>query len=107
MAQRLWTRQFRRSPLSELGWHDDRGNLTRFLSDPAVPPTNNLAEREIRPAVKARKVSQCSKTWRGARARECHLSITRTTQRKISGSLVEAMYLKYRAARTVARAASP
>ncbi|MBI5528393.1 MAG: hypothetical protein HY897_18840 [Deltaproteobacteria bacterium] len=70
-------------------------------------PADEQAGGEIRPAVKAREVSQCSKTWRGARARECHLGITRTTQRKISGSLVEAMYVKYRAARTVARAASP
>jgi len=96
----------------ELGGHDDRGNLTRFLHDPAVPPTNNLAERELRPAVKARKVSQCSKTWRGARARECHLSITRTTERTQPGSLIEALHRTYRharrrAARRTARGPSP
>lgn len=93
--------------VAELGWHDDRGNLTRFLADPTVPPTNNLAERELRPAVKARKVSQCSKTWRGARARECHLSITRTAARTTDGSLVETLHRKYRAARRKNRGPSP
>ena len=26
---------------NELGWHDDRGNLLRFLDDPSIEPTNN------------------------------------------------------------------
>ena len=30
---------------NELGWHDDRGNLLRFLDDPGIEPTNNRAER--------------------------------------------------------------
>src|SRR5207245_4189718 len=54
--------------LSELGWHHDRGNLRRFLFVPAVEPTNNRAERALRPAVVARKVSQCSKNEAGAAA---------------------------------------
>jgi transposase len=53
--------------LNELGWHHDRGNLLRFLDDPRVEPTNNRAERALRPAVIARKVSQCSKNARGRR----------------------------------------
>ena len=28
---------------NELGWHDDRGNLLRFLDDPGMEPTNNRA----------------------------------------------------------------
>ena len=52
--------------LNELGWHHDRGNLLRFLADPRIEPTNNRAERALRPAVIARKVSQCSKNARGA-----------------------------------------
>ena len=28
---------------NELGWHDDRGNLLRFLDDPGIEPTNNRA----------------------------------------------------------------
>ena len=45
---------------NELGWHNDRGNLLRFLSEPNIEPTNNRAERALRPAVIARKVSHCS-----------------------------------------------
>ena len=52
--------------LTELGWHCDRGSLTKFLEDPEIEPTNNFAERMLRPAVIARKVSQCSKTEQGA-----------------------------------------
>src|SRR6185369_9367320 len=49
--------------LNEIGWHHDQGNLLRFLEEPEhVAPTNNAAERALRRAVMARKVSQCSKT---------------------------------------------
>ena len=48
---------------NELGWHDDRGNLLRFLDDPSIEPTNNRAERALRGAVIARKVSHC---WKNA-----------------------------------------
>lgn len=37
-----------------------------FLNHPEVPPTNNHAERMLRPAVIARKVGGCNKTLRGA-----------------------------------------
>ena len=53
---------------NELGWHDDRGNLLRFLDDPSIEPTNNRAERALRGAVIARKVSHCSKNAGGADA---------------------------------------
>lgn len=55
--------------LNEIGRHHERGNLLRFLHSPTtVEPTNNAAERALRPAVVARKVSQCSKNERGAAA---------------------------------------
>jgi hypothetical protein len=38
----------------------------RFLEDPSILPINNPAERDLRSGVTARKVSQCSKTQRGA-----------------------------------------
>ncbi len=53
--------------LNELGRHNDRGNLLRFLDDPNVEPTNNRAERALRGAVIARKVSHCSRTTKGLR----------------------------------------
>lgn len=46
----------------------DRGNLLRFLRVEGLEPTNNRAERALRPAVIARKVSHCSKNQRGAEA---------------------------------------
>lgn len=38
----------------------------RFLRDPTMPPTNNHAERMLRPAVIARKRGGCNKTLLGA-----------------------------------------
>ena len=52
--------------LNGIGRHHDRGHLLRFLEDPQVEPTNNRAERALRPAVIARKVSQCSKNHGGS-----------------------------------------
>jgi transposase len=37
-----------------------------FLREPEVPPTNNHAERMLRPAVITRKVGGCNKTLLGA-----------------------------------------
>ena len=66
---------------NELGWHDDRGNLLRFLDDPSIEPTNNRAERALRGAVIARKVSHCSKNAGGADAFSAFTSVIRTLAR--------------------------
>ncbi len=66
---------------NELGWHDDQGNLLRFLDDPRIEPTNNRAERALRGAVIARKVSHCSKTEGGADAFSAFTSLIRTLER--------------------------
>ena len=66
---------------NELGWHDDRGNLLRFLDDPSIEPTNNRAERALRGAVIARKVSHCSKNAEGANAFSAFTSVIRTLER--------------------------
>ena len=47
--------------LNELGWHRDRGIMLRFLGNPRIEPTNHRAERALRPAVIACKVSHGSK----------------------------------------------
>ena len=70
---------------NELGWHDDRGNLLRFLDDPGIEPTNNRAERALRGAVIARKVSHCSKTEGGADAFGAFTSVIRTLARQGGG----------------------
>lgn len=80
--------------LDEVGWHHDRGNLLRFLFEPdTVEPTNNRAERALRGAVIARKVSQCSKNERGAEAFGAFTSVIRTLLRRCPddpvGALVE------------------
>ena len=54
--------------LDGIGLQADRGRLTLFLRHPEIEPTNNRAERGLRPAVIARKVSHCSKNERGAKA---------------------------------------
>ncbi|MFT4638223.1 MAG: hypothetical protein ACI8T1_001542 [Verrucomicrobiales bacterium] len=64
--------------LNEIGWHFDRGSVTTFLEDEKVEPTNNFAERFLRAAVIARKVSQCSKTERGANAYAAFKSVLET-----------------------------
>ncbi len=63
---------------NQLGWHDDRGNLLRFLDDPSIEPTNNRAARALRGAVIARKVSHCSKNVAGADAFSAFTSVIRT-----------------------------
>jgi transposase len=69
--------------VNELGWHHDQGNLLRFLHDPVnVPPTNNAAERALRPAVIARKVSHCSKNARGAEAHAAFTSVIGTLKKQ-------------------------
>ena len=77
--------------LNELGWHNDRGNLLRFLDDPRIEPTNNRAERALRPAVIARKVSQCSKNARGAQTFAAFTSVIRTLAKTGAESIVEGL----------------
>jgi transposase len=64
--------------LDDLRWRHAHGDLLRFLDDPRIEPTNNRAERALRPAVIARKVSQCSKNQPGADAFAAFASVTRT-----------------------------
>ena len=66
---------------NELGWHNDQGDLLRFLDDPSIEPTNNRAERALRGAVIARKVSRCSKTVGGADTPAAFTSVIRTLGR--------------------------
>ena len=46
-----------------------RQELFVFISDPAVPATNNLAERSLRPAVVARKISAGTRSPKGSDAK--------------------------------------
>ena len=53
-------------------------DLFVFVEDPAVPATNNQAERQLRPAVIARKISCGNKTKTGARAWQVLSSLAAT-----------------------------
>jgi len=74
--------------LDGIGLHQDRGNLLRFLRVDGLEPTNNRAERALRPAVIARKVSHCSKNQRGAEAFAAFVSVIQTaTQAGVSSTI--------------------
>ena len=68
LRQRELTDADNRRLLKGLRIQHERGRLTLFLHEPDIEPTNNSAERGLRPVVIARKVSQCSKNERGARS---------------------------------------
>lgn len=84
--------------LNQIGRHHDRGNLLRFLEEPHIEPTNNRAERALRPAVIARKVSQCSKNVPGAHAFAAFTSVVRTLAKQGVASIVEGLYQLFRSA---------
>lgn len=71
--------------LNGIGYQQDRDRVLTFLRVPGVEPTNNRAERMLRPAVIARKVSHCSKNERGAYATAAFLSVIQTARKAVSG----------------------
>lgn len=56
--------------------------LLRFLDDEAVPPTNNLAERELRGAVITRKIGGCNRSEPHAHAHAVISSLAQTAHRR-------------------------
>jgi transposase len=82
--------------LNERGWHHDRGHLVRCLDDPRIEPTNQRAERALRPAVITRKVSPCAKNASGAHAFAAFTSVVRTLAKNSTASLVEGLYHLFR-----------
>jgi hypothetical protein len=87
--------------LDQVRWHHDRGNVLRFLTDPRIEPTNNRAERALRPAVIARKVSQCSKNDRGAETFAAFASVTRTIRQR-GGALLDDLLTTFQTGRVPA-----
>lgn len=78
--------------LNGIGLQHDNGRVLLFLERPEMEPTNNRAERGLRGAVIARKVSHCSKNERGARTYEVMKSITATLAlrgHQVSGALAD------------------
>ena len=58
-----------------------RPHIFTFLYVDAVAPTNNLAERELRPAVVIRKTNGCSRSPKGASAHAILCSVIRTAHK--------------------------
>ena len=77
--------------LDGIGLQHDRGRLLRFLATEGVEPTNNRAERILRPAVIARKVSHCSKNQRGADAFAAFLSVAQTARKQSQSTLSQCL----------------
>lgn len=59
-------------------YYRDVENLFRFVTDPDVDPTNNISERELRELVIIRKISNGSRSPRGANATAMLLSVIQT-----------------------------
>ena len=59
-----------------------REALFTFLKHPEVEPTNNLAERQLRPAVIVRKLSGGNRTEQGAHTHEVLASLTVTARQQ-------------------------
>jgi transposase len=76
--------------LNGIGGQHDRGHVLRFLKEDGIKPANNRAERDLRPVVIARKVSQCPKNERGARAFEAIASVLHTIRKTYPSGIVAA-----------------
>jgi transposase len=77
--------------LNGIGAQHDRARVLSFLSEEGVEPTNNRAERDLRPAVIARKVSHCSRNERGARTFEVFTSVLQTIRKTNPAGIVAAL----------------
>ena len=77
--------------LNGVGAQHDRARVLSFLTEEGVEPTNNRAERDLRPAVIARKVSHCSRNERGARAFEAFTSVLQTIRKTNPAGMVAAL----------------
>jgi hypothetical protein len=66
-----------------------RDHLFTFLDHDGVDATNNLAERQLRPAVIARKISCGNKTQRGARTWQILASLAATCTQRASSFIAE------------------
>jgi transposase len=72
--------------LNGIGRQHAQGRLLRCRATTGIEPTNNRAERILRPAVIARKVSHCSKNQRGADAFAAFVSLAQTARKRLHQS---------------------
>src|ERR1700719_1894446 len=69
--------------------HKQRDHLFTFLDHDGVDATNNLAERQLRPAVIARKISCGNKTPKGARTWQILASLAATCAQRTTSFIAE------------------
>jgi transposase len=77
--------------LNGIGLQHDRGRVLLFLHDPTIEPTNNRAERSLRPAVIVRKLSHGSRNDRGAEAFAGFTSVIQTAAKTRGCSIIDAL----------------
>lgn len=70
-----------------------RDDLFRFVDDPCIEPTNNLAERGLRHAVVIRKISGGSRSKKGADTTAKLLSVMQTIRMKEGNPINNMMHL--------------
>lgn len=70
-------------------WKRDINSLFRFVTDSDVDPTNNISERELRHLVIIRKISNGSRSVRGAHATAMLLSVIQTLRMNRKNPLLE------------------
>ena len=63
-------------------FRENSHRLYHWADDPQVPAENNLAERELRPLVVARKVSFGSQSQKGAHTREVLMTVLHTLRKQ-------------------------
>lgn len=77
LTQRHYTHSTVRKFVNTLAYRDIN-NLFKFVTDPEINSTNNISERELRHLVLIRKISNGSRSHRGANATAMLTSITQT-----------------------------
>lgn len=65
-------------------FREKKSRLFHWVEDPLVPAENNLAERDLRPLVIARKISFGSQSEAGARTREILMTVLHTLKKRSS-----------------------
>ena len=77
------------SPAQHLGvrsyqdlFRENAKRLYHWADDPTIPAENNLAERELRPLVVARKISFGSQSHNGAHTREVLMTVLHTLRKQ-------------------------
>lgn len=88
LRDRILRDEDNQSLLNGVGTQHDRARVLMFLGEEGVEPTNNRAERDLRPAVIARKVSHRSRNERGARAFEAFTSVLHTISKTDPAGMV-------------------